>query len=297
MNIGSKIKELRVENNLTQKQLAEKLFVTPQALSKWENGENEPSLSVVAQLAEIFNVSLNEVMGVNEVVDKKETNKVEENDVIPSVVILNTSTKDNNIKEEKEIEQKPVLAVCERCNRPIYNGDEIVRFSRGHHKVVYCKECDETEKALKKMSVANDNKKARIKSYIWGAIITAVVMAIALGTTITLNLDVGIIVGSAFASLLVFPFVSCLFLDNNFIAEVVMWIIEFGFVTFPGIIFTFDLDGFIFLIAMKILFAILSAIFVCTALFVAGAVGIVLSLFVYPFSMYNSFRHPEKFEG
>ena len=49
--IGEKIKSLRLENSLTQKELAEKLYVTAQAVSRWENNEVEPSISTIAEIA------------------------------------------------------------------------------------------------------------------------------------------------------------------------------------------------------------------------------------------------------
>ena len=45
--IGKKIKELRIKNNLTQQELASKLNVTYQAVSKWENGKNLPDLVIL----------------------------------------------------------------------------------------------------------------------------------------------------------------------------------------------------------------------------------------------------------
>ncbi|MEG0529417.1 MAG: helix-turn-helix transcriptional regulator, partial [Bacilli bacterium] len=42
--IGDNIRRLRLKNGFTQKELAEKLFVTGQAVSRWENGDVEPSL-------------------------------------------------------------------------------------------------------------------------------------------------------------------------------------------------------------------------------------------------------------
>ena len=63
--IGEKIKELRLKNKMTQKDLAEQLYVTAQAVSRWENGEVEPSLNTITQIAKIFNVPTDELLEVN----------------------------------------------------------------------------------------------------------------------------------------------------------------------------------------------------------------------------------------
>ena len=52
----SKIKSLRVENHLSQKQLAEQLGISQNAVSQWEKGNRSPSLEMVIRMAEIFNV-------------------------------------------------------------------------------------------------------------------------------------------------------------------------------------------------------------------------------------------------
>ena len=48
--LGEKIKTLRSKNSLTQKDLAEKLYVTAQAVSRWENNEVEPSITTLPSL-------------------------------------------------------------------------------------------------------------------------------------------------------------------------------------------------------------------------------------------------------
>ena len=58
MKIGEKIRRLRKENNLTQQQLADKLFVTPQAVSKWENNLVIPTTDKISDLAQIFQVDI-----------------------------------------------------------------------------------------------------------------------------------------------------------------------------------------------------------------------------------------------
>jgi DNA-binding XRE family transcriptional regulator len=54
--IGSNIRTLRMKKGMTQKALADQLFVSPQAISRWENNEVEPSLGTITELAKIFDV-------------------------------------------------------------------------------------------------------------------------------------------------------------------------------------------------------------------------------------------------
>ena len=74
MNIGNTISELRKKNNLTQEELAEKLNVARQTISKWECNETSPSLEDASQLAKIFKVSLDELTGNKNVLEEKVSN-------------------------------------------------------------------------------------------------------------------------------------------------------------------------------------------------------------------------------
>ena len=74
MNIGNTISELRKKNNLTQEELAEKLNVARQTISKWECNETSPSLEDASKLAKIFKVSLDELMGNKNVLEEKVSN-------------------------------------------------------------------------------------------------------------------------------------------------------------------------------------------------------------------------------
>lgn len=61
--IAEKIKELRQKNNLTQKELATKLGVTYQAVSKWENAVNIPDFQTLTILCDYFKVDINYFLG------------------------------------------------------------------------------------------------------------------------------------------------------------------------------------------------------------------------------------------
>ena len=58
--IGKFIRQLRQENHLTQKQLAEQLGVTYQAVSKWENGKNIPDILMLKKISILYNIDMKE---------------------------------------------------------------------------------------------------------------------------------------------------------------------------------------------------------------------------------------------
>ena len=63
MNSKDILFELRTKNGLSQDELAEKVFVTRQAVSRWENGETIPSTDTLKLLSKLFNVSINTLLG------------------------------------------------------------------------------------------------------------------------------------------------------------------------------------------------------------------------------------------
>ena len=63
MNTKDVLLELRTRNGLSQDELAEKVFVTRQAVSRWENGETVPNTETLKLLSKVFNVSINTLLG------------------------------------------------------------------------------------------------------------------------------------------------------------------------------------------------------------------------------------------
>ncbi len=63
MNTKEIIRELRTKNGLSQDELAEKVFVTRQAVSRWENGETVPNTETLKLLSRLFKVSINTLLG------------------------------------------------------------------------------------------------------------------------------------------------------------------------------------------------------------------------------------------
>ncbi|MDD7352000.1 MAG: helix-turn-helix transcriptional regulator [Peptoniphilaceae bacterium] len=63
MTFGENIKNLRIKNNLTQKELAEKLNLSRPTIGRYESDERFPDKETIIDLAELFDVSIDEIFG------------------------------------------------------------------------------------------------------------------------------------------------------------------------------------------------------------------------------------------
>ncbi len=78
---GKLIKKIREDNNLTQKEFADKYNVTYQAVSKWENGKNMPDTLLIKQICDDFNLNMNDIF------DGK-INTKKKNKYTPVIIVL-----------------------------------------------------------------------------------------------------------------------------------------------------------------------------------------------------------------
>ena len=65
--LGTRIKELRKEFGLSQVELAMRMEVTKQTISNWENGNIQPSIDMLVGLANVFNVTTDYLLGLDDV--------------------------------------------------------------------------------------------------------------------------------------------------------------------------------------------------------------------------------------
>ena len=66
VDFGYRVKTLRKRAGLTQKQLAERIWVSKAAISNYEMGERKPSLEIIVKLAKVFHVSTDYLLGIAE---------------------------------------------------------------------------------------------------------------------------------------------------------------------------------------------------------------------------------------
>lgn len=92
MGLGNKIVEMRKEKNLSQEQLAEKLEVSRQTISNWENGKFYPDIDALVKISKYFNISLDNLLSYDtEVLKylKDSTDTVKSNKNLLYAILLN----------------------------------------------------------------------------------------------------------------------------------------------------------------------------------------------------------------
>lgn len=72
MKFNDRLRELRKEHNLLQKDIAEKIGVSRDSITKYESGDREPTLDNIIKMAEIFDVSIDYLIGVSDIKVKTE---------------------------------------------------------------------------------------------------------------------------------------------------------------------------------------------------------------------------------
>lgn len=100
IKIANRLQELRKKHGLSQEELADKLNVSRQAVSKWERGDASPDTDNLIALAKIYNISIDELI-------KYEVKKGHNNE---EIIVQNSDDKNKNeIKNESELTPKQKL--------------------------------------------------------------------------------------------------------------------------------------------------------------------------------------------
>ena len=178
MTLGQKLKKLRAEKGLTQKDLADQLHVTFQTVSKWESDLNEPDIATLRELAKLYDCSIDYL--VSETEEESKNVEVQLEPISKTIII-----------HQKE------LHVCERCKIDIPDDeleieDVLVRHaSRGrsaqYRQAYYHKTCLEElhkekveQKRIEKAYKASKSKKICFGWSIAGGIVALTVSLLVL---------------------------------------------------------------------------------------------------------------------
>lgn len=283
MQFGEKLKALRSQKGMTQKELAEIINISPQAVSRWENNEVEPSLETLRRLAEIFDVSMDDLFGT----EKKSKQE--------------TPAQPTFIKEEQFVPETPpspapaakvMLAVCEDCNTPIYEKDHIFRTAdQNGQKTVLCRLCyckkkikelrDNCSKAEKEWK---EEEVRRKRGYIFGALIGGLLLLIGIIAAIATKNGIQALVWGIIGILSFMGFF-CVYAGDSVIGEMGASVMGWSFHA-PAILFEWSAEGIFDLIVLKIIFWIIGLLVGICTFFLGLAVILVCAPFAFPYDVY-----------
>ena len=105
---GRFIGQLRREKNFTQKQLAEQLYVSDKAVSKWERGLSIPDVSLLLPLAETLGITVTELLEGRRLNAEEQTNREQVEELVQKAI----SFSGNTLERQKEGRRKRVLIFC-----------------------------------------------------------------------------------------------------------------------------------------------------------------------------------------
>ena len=297
MSLGQKIKRLRIEKGLTQKDLADQVHVTFQTVSKWENDENEPDLNTIKTISKIFGVTTDYLINEEAEVQK------EEKEVVPTSVEPQTTTV--NVVHHYQ------LHTCARCHKEIPENELVSkgitrseRHGRTHRTVVvgtnyYHKACLDL---INKEQADLEEKKRKAKalrskklSFGWGiaggtVALVASLLIFLLVPACQENIHPALaVLFSVLISYGIFSMLYCI-ITGSYIGEVFVWCAGRS-IRLPGIIFSWDIDGVVWAITMKLVLAVLGFLFGVFTLLFGIALSSALSMVSFPFILIHNIHN------
>lgn len=123
-SFGQRFQRLRKSANLTQEDVANKLNITAQAVSKWENDVSAPDISVLCELSEILNVSLDELMGKESGAVRLVTNQVKPEKLFLRIRVLSSDGDKVNVNLPLSLVQTLTVNGVEM---PKINGNDLLK--------------------------------------------------------------------------------------------------------------------------------------------------------------------------
>lgn len=109
MKIGAYISSLRKERDLTQLELAEKLFVSHQAVSRWETGQSIPDINVIVELSKLFNISVDQLLSADSKIKKVSYDKIMKDVKDENIEELTKDIKNGEVNIEDVVNVAPLL--------------------------------------------------------------------------------------------------------------------------------------------------------------------------------------------
>ena len=178
--IGNFIKSIRLEKNLTQKEFADELGVTYQAVSKWENGKNVPDIGTMKLISEKFNVNIDDILNGQKQTPKKKNIYFYLAVVVPVLFVLTALIViELFIHSNNDVEFKTIKSNCSDfkvTGIAAYNKDKTsisiptVEFcgkeDKEEYKKINCKLYEVNKKTKSEISTCKEDTNTTLEDYL-----------------------------------------------------------------------------------------------------------------------------------
>ena len=118
MKIAKVIRQARIDQNMTQMNLADAMGVSYQAVSNWERGNSMPDISKLEQLCSVLHITVNELLGMEEaaaaepILDVQEMTVAELKEAAPALPPVEIKAKVNAEKKKRKLDLDSLIAVA-----------------------------------------------------------------------------------------------------------------------------------------------------------------------------------------
>lgn len=295
MTLGQKLSTYRKLAGLTQQQLGDQLSISAQAVSKWENDQTEPDLATMRVLAGIYKVTVDELLDPSSVphaqIEEESSGETFAAGFSETAAPIGfCKTCGVTVTEENLGETSPVI-LCKKCLKEKKEAEKRAA-EQAKREAAQRRAKTDAERAERRRKY----KRHLIRSVVVASIVLAIFLALCISSLID-EFTGGTLAFTIIGTYVVFAFVFLLFYDCVVQDVVVNWITKS--IRWPGLIFSFDLDGILWLIGMKLLFWALGVLFGIVMALIGGSIGLVCAPFVFPFvvvKLRNAFQSGEKCE-
>ncbi len=269
MTLGKKLALQRKAIGLSREEVALKIRVTPQTLADWENNIGEPSIQNLKDFAQLFEISLDDLL---------DTGMGDDDEAIGFCKNCGIAINERNLGE------KAPVVLCRRCVE-IRKAQE--RRAELEQKAI----AERQEKAGRAKRLAEYNahrdrqktiKKKRNISFFVAALPTALWAAL-LVYTLNQSYNLAWLIAGCTIAYCIFSLVALLFYDGT-VRDLLMYMFTAS-IKWPGLMYTFDWDGFLWVIMMKALFGVLGFIFGLIVGFIGLVLGLIIAPFVFPYKL------------
>lgn len=269
MTLGKKLALQRKANGLSQEEVALKIRVNTQTVTDWENNIGEPNIQNLKDLSALFEISIDDLLDTGMGDDD---------------VAIGYCKSCGIAINEKNLGEKEPVVLCRRCV-------EVNKAQKRREEMKQNALRERQEKAHRARLMAEYNafkdrqktiRKKKAKSFIVAAIPTLLWIAFMVYTQMQAFDQTEAIVGGVVAYC-IFSFVALLFYDGP-VRDLLVYMCTAS-IKWPGLVYTFDKDGFLWVIAVKSLFVVISFIFGLLCGILGIALGLILSPFVFPYKL------------